>query len=162
MSIITIITPCQLIQAFSLYIILLIINKKLILPIIALSIICTTFIISNHQRIKQIDSSKIPRIAIWEHAIKIIKEKPILGYGVSDGRIKFVDDTNTNENFYNHYLKYFNQKHPELKNEYQVHPHNVFLESMIEFGIIGLFLICSIMIIPMLFTSKKKQLFIRS
>ena len=134
-------------------------NKKLAAPIITLSCILFPYLILNHQRVKNSDISLDPRHVIWEHSINLIKEKPLLGYGVSDGRKAFIEHRTENEKFSTYYLNDLYSIEPDLKNTYVPHPHNVFIESTIEFGIIGLILICSIMILPIVLTKGKKQLF---
>lgn len=130
-------------------------NKKLIVPLLSLAIIGILFIINNHSRTKDLPLNNDPRIGIWEHSMKIIKDEPIFGYGVSDGRKAFVEKMDPNENILTHYLKL----HPDLKNTYKPHSHNTFIESTIEFGIIGLVLICLIFILPIIFTRGEKRVF---
>ena len=130
-------------------------NKKLIIPIITISAITICVLLNNHQRMKEVPFSKDPRSAIWVHSIDIIKMRPILGYGVDDGRKIFIDYKGKDDILTERYLNQF----PHLKGTYLGHPHSVFIESTIEFGIIGLILICSIMFLPIVFTRGKKQLF---
>lgn len=134
-------------------------KTKLILPTFFLIIFCLMFVITNHKHIKNTSINEDTRVAIWEHAFKVIKEKPILGYGVSDGRTAFINNTDKDEKFYTNYLLIYSQS-PKCHSIYRAHPHNVFLESIIEFGIIGLILICSIMILPIISTKGKQRLFV--
>lgn len=131
-------------------------NKNLIIPISALSVIFLFIIVTNHQRVKEVPFSKDPRSAIWEHSLEIIKMRPILGYGVDDGRKIFIDYKGKDDLLTQRYLNQF----PHIKGTYNGHPHNVFIESTIEFGIIGLILISAIMLLPIILTRGKRQIFI--
>ena len=91
-----------------------------------------------------------------ETSIKLIKERPIMGYGVCDGREKFVTECLNNEelvnNFWNNWLK----KHPNYQT-HRFHCHNVFIESTLEFGILGFLLTLGLFILPIILTKHKMQ-----
>ncbi len=130
-------------------------NKKLVAPLLAISAIVLLFMINNHSRAKELTIGEDPRIGVWEHSIKIIKGKPILGYGVSDGRKTFIENISPDEKIATQYLEMF----PLLKNTYTPHSHSVFIESTIEFGIFGLILISLIFLLPIIFTQGEKRIF---
>lgn len=66
------------------------------------------------------------RIVVWKTALKMIGDFPLLGVG--------------NGNFYTRYEEYV-KKYPELRNYYDAvqvyHPHNIFLKTQCELGVIG-------------------------
>lgn len=112
---------------------------KLILPI-TIVFSSLLFIISFTSK-TPLDLAISEREQIWESAISIIKEKPILGYGVGteydvigkqffyDGKIQLLDDH---------------------KNS-----HNMYLSLLIQFGFIGFLLMMSIFIFPLFMIQKR-------
>lgn len=129
---------------------------KAIAPIIILCIIVSFIGVSQHNRLQLDIIKKEPRILIWKQALKLIKERPIMGYGVCDGREKFVTECLNNEelvnNFWNNWLK----KHPNYQT-HRFHCHNVFIESTLEFGILGFLLTLGLFILPIILTKHKMQ-----
>ncbi len=134
-------------------------NKYLFIPFIIISIFITHLIFINNYRAKDFQNNQNPRLYIWNEAIEMIKEKPILGYGISDGRSIFVDKLFENNNLNNEFLIPWFIDFPDY-NKYSLHAHNIFLESTIEFGIIGFILISCILFLPIILTKGKKQLLI--
>ena len=132
-------------------------NKYLLIPFIIISIFITHLIFTNNYRAKDFQNSQNPRLYIWNEAIEMIKEKPILGYGISDGRSTLVDKLFENNDLNNEFLIPWFIDFPDY-NKYSLHAHNIFLESTIEFGIIGLILISCILFLPIILTKGKKRL----
>ena len=133
-------------------------NKHLLIPLTTLLIIAISIIFGNHYKMKNDIIINDPRIYIWEESFAMIKDKPIFGYGVSDGRTEFVNRLFSN-NKVKPFLNYWFTEFPEY-NKYSLHAHNIFLESMLEFGIIGLILIILLLNLPLILTKNKRQIFI--
>ena len=132
---------------------------KAITPIVILCIILSIIGISQHNRLQLEMIKTEPRILIWEQALDLIKERPLLGYGVCEGREKFVTSSLNNEelvrNFWDNWLK----KHPDYKT-HRFHCHNVFVESALEFGILGIFLTLALFILPIALTKGKRRAYL--
>lgn len=98
--------------------------KMIYVTIIGLSILCFTpkvFV-----RIQQIfdKSQNLSRISLWEIAISMIRDYPILGVG--------------NGNYRSLYMKYYKKiKYLGYTAHANFHPHNIFLKVQCELGIIG-------------------------
>lgn len=96
-----------------------------------------------------------PRIYIWHVGTEMVKERPIAGWGVSAARDEFIRRGQEDSDFMNHYLYEFinasNERFGEVR-LWIMHPHNVFLETTMELGAIGLlvFLLCLILPICLL------------
>lgn len=96
-----------------------------------------------------------PRLYVWRVGRTMIAEKPITGWGVSSAREEFIRRGYEDEDFKMHYLLEFEgasiQWHGVI-NPQIIHPHSVFMETTMEFGIIGLiiFLLC-LVLPPVLF-----------
>lgn len=92
-----------------------------------------------------------PRLYIWKIGQKMIEEKPIVGWGVSSAREEFIRRGIEDEDFRERYLNEYEGYSMMLagKVEYRIiHPHNVFVETAMEFGIIGAVLLLLCMVLP--------------
>ncbi|MCH5243852.1 MAG: O-antigen ligase family protein [Lentimicrobiaceae bacterium] len=78
--------------------------------------------IKDNKEILHTDNSLLPRIYCWQTAIKMVKEKPIFGYGMG---------------FRKDFDAHFAADHPDYYRSYR-HPHNQFLFALISNGILGL------------------------
>lgn len=165
LSVLTIITSEGRIGIFTTLIIICILayyytykkSKYLLIPFIIISIFVTHLIFTTNYRAKDFQNSQNPRLYIWSETIEMIKEKPILGYGISDGRSTLVDKLFENESLNTEFLIPWFIDFPNY-DKYSLHAHNIFLESTIEFGIIGLILISCILFLPIILTKRKQQL----
>lgn len=134
-------------------------NKpKLLIP----SIIVFSFIfllpITTHDRLKFDYLEDDPRLTIWNLSFEMIKEKPLFGYGVCNGKELFIQQITNNPNF-DSFWEFWSTLYPKYdKNRF--HNHNAFLESAIEFGLIGLIITILIFILPILLTQHKKRLYL--
>ena len=122
-------------------------NKYMFAPVVVICIVAGLFLINNQTRFKQLDVNTNARRFIWKTALHVIGEKPLLGYGVSDGRKAYVDYSVTDEDFCQYYFRGFREERPE-EELYVHHPHNMLLNSTIEFGIVGFLLFLSLFIMP--------------
>lgn len=92
-----------------------------------------------------------PRLYIWKVGQKMIEEKPVLGWGVSSAREEFIRRGSEDADFRAHYLNEYegvSMMHTG-KVEYRIiHPHNVFIETAMEFGLIGVVLLLLCLVLP--------------
>lgn len=121
-----------------------------------------TFLMQRH-RFVAATHEKDTRVYIWDVSIDMIKEKPLLGYGVCSARSEFVERGMSDDDFYNRYanplVSYLKSRN--LKVDLSImHPHNAFLETWAQFGIIGLVLLIGCLISPFAMRLKKNQLFL--
>ena len=100
-----------------------------------------------------------PRSGIWKYSISIGKERPIWGYGISDGRKYFTENVERNEKMSEYVQSYVNDT-DFFTSIYAIHPHNVWLGAWLEFGIIGVILITLIFVLPIIFTTYTKRLYL--
>lgn len=112
------------------------------------------------------DSLNNPRTSIWKLSAQIISEKPLLGYGVSAAREKLIHDGLEDDDFYNNYAITYIEGHPIYDTEGNVdltrmHPHNMFLGTAMEFGLLGIVVLCGCLISPFYcFKGGRKRLFL--
>lgn len=124
-------------------------NKYMFAPVFVLCIIAGGILVNNQTRFKQMDVIDNPRKYIWQTTVEVIEERPVFGYGVSDGRKAFVDYGVEDTAFCDHYYTSYVKSRPE-DGKYVHHPHNMMLNSMLEFGIVGLLLFLSLFVLPLL------------
>lgn len=75
-----------------------------------------------------LDQSTLHRLDIWDKNIELIRKKPILGWGTSNGeKLVFADETT-----------FFNN---DLSRNHFFYSHNIFLQITLELGLIGLFIL---------------------
>lgn len=127
-------------------------KRKVALIIIALIPLLLFGVFSQHKRMSEKEIQTEPRLFLWQSAIPIIKEKPILGNGISVAQEKF-DISRTK-----YQTEEFRLWSQQLKCEI-LDSHNQYLQTIMEFGIIGLLLLVFLYFFPILIAEKRKKLF---
>lgn len=100
------------------------------------------FLSSMHPRISKQTLTYDLRYAYWKSAIELIHEKPVFGYGMSGAQEEF-DQVN---------LKYASEDERyywTVINHHYIDSHNQFIQSMLEFGIVGLLITIAIYLSPL-------------
>ncbi len=95
--------------------------------------------ISHHRRVNKDYVEIEPRFFFCETALHLIKQKPFLGYGLSNAQEKF--DTERVK-YQSEYFRIWSQK---INN---VDSHNQYLQTTLEFGLVGLLLLLLIYYFP--------------
>jgi len=107
-------------------------------------------IISNHQRMSKGEILNDPRAFIWKASIDVVKKQPLIGYGASRAQEEF-DAT-----LLNYETKEFKEYWKDIK---IMHSHNQFVQTYMEFGIIGIILLLGLIIGPIYLTEPKRRFF---
>lgn len=102
------------------------------------------------------DTVNDPRMAIWPVAVNVAKEYPILGQGPKTGHDKFVARGMEDEKFQNRYMFTYIECFGE-ESLGDMHPHNIFLEQWIAFGIVGLIVLLYVLIAPLFCVSSTRR-----
>ena len=88
--------------------------------------------------------SEDPRLVVWNYSWHLIKQHPISGYGLSTLSNEFVEQAFTDEPM-NQYYIHGVLTMPEFvdvpRDMKIIHPHNAFLQTWLEHGIAGLFIL---------------------
>ena len=127
-------------------------KKKKIVGIVIALLIPFLFIslASHHRRMSQNKIKSEPRIFLWQAAVSIIKENPVFGNGISDAQEKF-DVART---------KYQTEEFRlETKDFPHLDSHNQYLQTTMEFGVIGALVLLFLLISPIFLASFNKKLF---
>ena len=107
-------------------------------------------IASLHKRISEKMFENEPRLFLWESSASVIKNKPVFGYGISSAQEHF-DVARTKyqtEEFRIDYIKSF-----------RLDAHDQYLQTTMEFGIIGFLMLIFLYSYPFFIVQKKRQLF---
>jgi len=124
-------------------------RKKMIGLIIAITIpLLLVSIASQQRRMSKQNLESEPRIFLWESAVSVIKEKPLFGNGISDAQELF-DVART------HYQTI--EYRENWKDSKLLDSHNQYLQTSMEFGVIGLMILLFIYIFPIIIADKKKK-----
>ena len=104
---------------------------------------------------------KNPRLAIWKVTSELICERPFLGYGVVEARETFVERGLNDKEFYDNYAVKYIMEHPIMNKKgevdlTQMHPHNMFLCIALEFGFLGVVLLCFCLVLPIFFFRRRR------
>lgn len=99
--------------------------------------ICLYIALHMHPRISEKAIENEARLALWKSAIELIEEKPILGYGISRAQESF--DTVNMKYTSKHFNEYWRKKQVPF-----IDTHNQYIQTTLEFGIIGLILLLAI------------------
>lgn len=96
--------------------------------------------------------AKEPRLFIWESAWNIYKQKPVLGHGISDGQSFFETELLKNEDEeYRYYRETIKDR--LLYTE----PHSQYLQTAMEFGILGVAILLFIYFYPLVLVDKNRK-----
>lgn len=131
--------------------------RKILIPTSLLLISLVGFALHHHERIGGVNIMEDAREVIWGVCFDMIKERPLCGYGVSEARQMMVErginDEDYNKRYYQSFLTIY-----DYKDRFKMHPHNVFIEAEMEFGIIGLLLLLFIFLYPMIACPHERRL----
>lgn len=92
-----------------------------------------------------------PRMAIWDYSMRMVKQKPICGYGFSTLSEEYVEQAYTDYTMYNGFVKPIIETHPDFARQGKTmqthHPHNAFLLYWLGIGIAGLLLFVALFVV---------------
>lgn len=124
------------------------------LGLVAVALFAGLIIFQTNPRFHELSMKENPRKYIWPVAVEMIKEKPLAGWGVSSARPEFIARGNSNEDYYSHYTLEYQVTAPVYENgeiNYQsMHPHNAFLETAMESGLVGCAILLLCLILPVI------------
>ncbi|MFV0391504.1 MAG: O-antigen ligase family protein [Paludibacteraceae bacterium] len=105
-------------------------------------------LISSHQRMDADLIKSEPRFFLWKSGFEVVKEKPVLGHGISSAQERF--DVARE--------KYQTQAYKEqwVASEH-LDSHNQFIQTWMEFGLIGLLLLLAVYLAPLFLVTKRRK-----
>lgn len=123
----------------------------------ALFVIAAASLLYNHERLSSENLEREPRWDLWRIGTEVVRENPVVGYGVCDAREMFVGKVIADE-----HLEVYRQHVKSIRDGdmMRAHPHSTYLEAWAEFGILGLALVFFIFIYPLTMLPKANRLFV--
>lgn len=138
-------------------------SQKWILLLVGAFVVCTWAILDNNERIIEARTNRNPRIYIWKVAVEMIKDRPIGGYGVCSARHEFIKRGLNDTDFRQYYAESYCSSEAVIKHHASInlmHPHNVLLETWMQFGIIGVLIWIACCILPWCMRLDEYQLYV--
>ncbi len=129
-----------------------IISRKRIIGIVFLFIIpiIIMFVAGNHKRMSENAIKSEPRIFLWKSGLNVVAERPIIGHGINDAQVAFDGSRKKYQDVtFESYTA--NLKHVDC--------HNQYIQTTMEFGIIGLSILLFLYIYPAFVVDKEMRLF---
>lgn len=129
---------------------------KIVIPSMIIIGLVLTWALGQHKRINPAVFDD-PRTVIWEVCIDMVKDRPLTGYGVSNSRYDMLERGFADKDFHNYYDHGFIQIYPDPEDKILLHPHNIFIETAMDFGILGLLVLLFILIYPYFIVSPYRK-----
>lgn len=126
-------------------------NRKIGFIAIIFIPIMMVYMVLHQDRISNMQIKSEQRIFLWEAAIPVIQETPFFGHGISKAQER-----------YDIYRIIYQTD--EIKNDIELHQnklndcHNQYLQTTMEFGILGLLLLLFIYIFPLFIIDKQRRI----
>ena len=90
-----------------------------------------------------------PRLIVWRYSLEQMQKHPWTGYGLSSLSTEYVQHAYEHPDMNQYYIGGLLQL-PEFadrpRDMYLIHPHNTFLETALEHGILGLLVLCALVV----------------
>ena len=108
---------------------------------------------SQHQRIRNMTIEGDPRVFLWQSAWTVIKEKPLLGHGISTAQEHFNIERERNQ------TSSFEYEVKTIWPDVIIDSHNQVTQTWMEFGLLGVCFLMYLWLSPLLIVDKKRRLF---
>jgi O-antigen ligase len=126
-------------------------NKIVATVLFSLSIGLSYTVVSHHKRMSKDLVSNEPRIFLWQGAMDAIKEKPIFGYGLSNGQERFdIERAKIQPQWFKDWANSF----------YLLDCHNQYLQTTLEYGIFGLLIVLFFYLYPLFIVQKTLRILV--
>ncbi len=127
--------------------------------VITMTVVCV-IAASLHPRASVKSVTTDTRYPIWKVVLDLIEDRPLLGYGVNDSRIRFLEQGEKDVDFFKRYMTPFLHSPRYKGNPMVMHPHNAYLEALLEFGVFGLVILLFILIFPLVVAVSYRRIYI--
>ena len=115
-------------------------------------------IIPKHQKFKDKNINNDPRAIIWKHSIKLIKEKPLLGYGAGDASYAIMDELSASQEVQEKLqFEELVREHLKERRILCAHSHSQVFQTTLEYGLWGPIVLLIIIFLPF-FIVKQSEL----
>lgn len=137
-------------------------SKHIIILSVLFLVVLGGIAVYQNERLNYEKIESEPRLEIWNYTLRQIEQHPWWGYGLSSASIQFVQSAYQDESM-QHYLNFITH-HPDLnriqrKSMAVVNPHNLYLQLILECGILSPFLFILIFALGIAYCDKQKRLY---
>lgn len=123
-------------------------KSKIAAIIGALAIGCIGFFaLADHEKVNGKDINNDPRTIVWKHSVKLIKEKPVLGFGAGDASYAIMDELSASQDVLDTHDQSL-LENLEARRIICAHSLSQILQTTLEFGFLGLAIILIIIFAP--------------
>ncbi len=105
-------------------------------------------LISQNKRISEKAFKNEPRLFLWQTALSVIKDKPVFGYGINDGQVRF-DETRPQYETEEFRTNWNSSSHLDS--------HDQYLQTTLEFGALGMLSLLFLYFFPIFIVDKNKK-----
>ena len=130
----------------------------------ALLVAASVLVMMRRPKMTYYDFAAEPRMAVWDYSVRMAKEKPICGYGLSTLSEKYVEEAYTDSVMCAGYIEPIIYGIEEFavqgKTMNTHHPHNAFLMYWLAVGIIGILLLCALFVTGAMLPMGENRLFL--
>lgn len=125
-------------------------NKYIGVSIAAILALLSVTAMLQRPRMTHDEVAADPRFVVWDYSVRMAKEKPICGYGLSSLSEQYVENAYTDSAMYAGYVEKIilpiDVFAVQGKTMMTHHPHNAFLMYWLAVGIIGVILLCMLFV----------------
>ena len=118
----------------------------------AVLLVASSVVVMAHRpKMTQIELAQEPRLTVWDYSIRMAKQKPICGYGLSTLSEKYVEEAYADSAMCAGFIQPIINNYPQFaaqgKTMHTHHPHNAFLMYWLSVGIIGVILLLALFVL---------------
>ena len=130
----------------------------------ALLVAASVLVMMRRPKMTYYDFAAEPRMVVWDYSVRMAKEKPICGYGLSTLSEKYVEEAYADSAMCAGYIEPiiygFEDFSVQGKTMNTHHPHNAFLMYWLAVGIIGVLLLCALFVTGAMLPMGENRLFL--
>lgn len=119
--------------------------------LLAAGLIGAVWMVTHHNRVNEENLRKELRLCYWRSAVELIRERPVLGYGISRAQEEFSEVS----------MKYVEEEWRRASWEpyrLRLDTHNQYIQCLLETGILGLLLLLAMYIGPVILDRRHRLL----
>ena len=139
-------------------------NKRAGILIAAVAVVGISLVVWQRPAMSLDNLQQDPRLAIWDYSVRMAKEKPVFGYGMSTLSMEYVEGAYNDSVMYNGFVQrvieqmlIFNVQGKTMETH---HPHNAFLTYWLAFGVGGVLLLVALFVLAACLPVGERRVFL--
>jgi len=139
-------------------------NRKWALVAGVLMLLAAVPLIMTQPRMKKATMKVEPRTAIWDYSWRMVKQKPVFGYGLSSLSNDYVEQAYEDAVMYEGFIQPIIEQDEEFVVQGRTfethHPHNAFLTYWLAVGIGGVLLLVALFVFAAMLSAGENRIFL--